>query len=90
MYYLRNKERGYLGNSPLWYAKGGAGYTDSLDKAEMFTASEAADKVKGDPDKWEAWDCAQIDLFAYRTFDSQDFAKVRSAGGAMVVIQGGK
>lgn len=90
MYYLRNKERGYLGNSPLWWAKAGAGYTDNLDRAEMFTKDDAAAKVKSDPEKWEAWACAAVDKCAYRTFDSQDFTKIRGTGGPDTVIQGDK
>lgn len=88
MYYLRNKERGYLGNSPLWYAKGGAGYTDDLGRAEMFTKEDAQKRVQGDPDKWEAWLCTLVDKFAYRTFDSQNFTAIRNSGGPEAFIQG--
>lgn len=85
--YLRNKERGYLGNSPLWWAKGGAGYTDNLDNAERFDEKQAIEKVRENPDKWEAWRCIAIDAWAYRTFDSQNFNAARGLGGAVRVLK---
>lgn len=82
MYYVRNKERGYLGNAPLWYGQNGAGYTDNLDKAHKFTHDEAQKMVLENPEKWDAWQCAHIDSLSYRTFDSQDFGKIRAAAEA--------
>lgn len=87
MYYLRNKERGYLGNSPMWWAQGGVGYTDNLDKAEKFVPERAKEFVRENPDKWEAWACEQVDLVAYRTMDSQDFSMVRQMGGALPALE---
>lgn len=79
LFYLRNKERGYLGNSPMWWTKGGHGYTDSLCRAEQFSDEASAKMVEENPDKWERWPCVLIDRHAYRTFDSQDFGKIKEA-----------
>lgn len=77
LFYLRNKERGYLGNAPLWWVKDGQGYSDNLSRAQQFTDAESAKMVADNPDKWERWPCALIDRYAYRTFDSQDFGKIK-------------
>lgn len=71
--YLRNKQAGYLGNSPIWWAKNGQGYTAYLEKAERFCPTLAEKIVSEDPDKWEAWPCSVIDNLSHRVFDAQDF-----------------
>jgi len=40
MYYVQDS-RSYVGNSPLWWALGGGGYTCDIDKAELHTYDEA-------------------------------------------------
>ena len=39
-YLLAHGRMGYFGNSPYWWAKAG-GYTPYIDKAQLFTLSEA-------------------------------------------------
>lgn len=76
-YYVQNKERGYLGNSPLWWAQGGHGYTDDLSRAEQFTDEASAQMVKENPDKWARWPSVLIDQYAHRVFDSQNFHEIK-------------
>ena len=40
LYYLQDS-RGYVGNDVLFWAKGSAGYTTNIDKAELFTKEQA-------------------------------------------------
>jgi hypothetical protein len=40
MYYLQDS-RQYVGNAILWWAKDGAGYTCSIEKAHVYTFAEA-------------------------------------------------
>lgn len=44
---LQLESAGYLGNSPLWWAVNGSGYTQWLDSAERFTEAEADDIING-------------------------------------------
>lgn len=39
LYYIQNKERGYLGNSMIWWGRP-SGYTPDLNKAKVFTKEE--------------------------------------------------
>lgn len=40
MFYVQDS-RNYVGNSPLWWAKGCGGYTCDIEKAELFTEDKA-------------------------------------------------
>lgn len=71
-YYLQNKHRGYLGNSPVWYGKHGRGYTAYLSSAERFDEVKAREMVKGDPDKWAMFKCDDVDQRCHLVFDAQD------------------
>ena len=71
-YYVRNKSAGYLGNSFIWYAKNGKGYTAYISGAERFERKKAETLVQHDPDKWEMYECAEIDKRLHFVFDSQD------------------
>jgi len=77
-YYLRNKDAGYLGNSFVWWAIGGAGYTAYINGAERFTEAEALAMVAQDRNKWEMYDCAEIDKRLHLVFDSQDVRRLGS------------
>lgn len=75
-YYLQNLQAGYVGNSPLFWAKGGNGYTCWLDDCEVFT-SEAADKmVRDDSRKWRAWPVDGIESLARRTVDMEELRRI--------------
>ncbi len=56
LFYLQNSSAGYLGNSPLFWKRGGNGYTQWIDDAELFTLSEIhkiTDSTKSHT--WEVW-----------------------------------
>lgn len=71
-FYLRNKNAGFLGNSPVWYGKNGQGYTAYLLGAERFSKEKAEKMVAEDPEKWEMYDCDHIDERLHLIFDYQD------------------
>jgi hypothetical protein len=60
-YYIQNKNAGYLGNSPMWWAKGRNGYTCDLNNAHKFTEEEAKKICEGNPEKNKAWAVDYID-----------------------------
>lgn len=72
-YYLRNKERGFLGNSPIWWKKGGWGYSAYIENAEIWDEEKALQMVKDNPDKWEAVPCGFVNERLHTVFDWQDF-----------------
>ena len=41
MFYLQNVSAGYLGNAPLFWRKGGSGYTADIDDLQEFDEAEA-------------------------------------------------
>ena len=75
MFYLQNLQAGYMGNSPMFWAKGGNGYTQWLDNCELFTEVEVNRHVASDTKKWRAWPAAKVDSLARRTVDIQDLRK---------------
>lgn len=50
-YLLQRKPSGFLGNSPIWWAKGDRGYTAYLIGAKIWEEQEALNKVINDPEK---------------------------------------
>jgi hypothetical protein len=76
LYYIRNKDAGFLGNAPIWYAQNGMGYTAYVMGAERFTLEEATEIVNGDRDKWEMYKCADIDARLHLIFDFQDVKRL--------------
>ncbi len=79
LYYLQCVSKGYLGNSPMLWRKGGAGYTQWLDEAEQMTADEINLIVRGSrgSHKWKRWKVEVFDKIALRTVDMQDVPKRR-------------
>lgn len=71
-YYIRNKDAGFLGNAPVWYAKNGNGYTAYILGAERFSEQEAMKIVSDDTDKYEAFKCSDVDARLHLVFDMQD------------------
>ena len=59
-FYVQNLRAGYVGNSPMFWAKGGNGYTSYIDKAERFTAKDALELLEHDPNKWQVWPAAAV------------------------------
>lgn len=71
-FYIRNKNAGFLGNSPVWYGKNGRGYTAYLTGAERFTEEQAKKMVAEDSKKWEMFNCDHVDARLHLIFDDQD------------------
>lgn len=73
LYYLQNVGAGYIGNSPIFWAKDGHGYTQWLDDAEKMTAEEAKKIIASTrgSHKWKRWPVSKIDAISQRTVDIQ-------------------
>ena len=72
LYYIQNKDAGFLGNSPVWWAKRSQGYTAYINCAEQFNKDDAESIVKGNPDKNKMFLCDHIDERLHLVFDTQD------------------
>jgi len=79
LYYIQNKEAGYLGNSPRWYARNGSGYTAYIQGAERFPEERARRMVEENPDKWRMFKCADVDQRLHLIYDSQDNDRLGTA-----------
>jgi len=69
LYYIQDS-RTYCGNSVMWWAVDGEGYTSDLSKAWKVPATwrgRATDKL---------WECSEIDARATRQFDMQRFREL--------------
>lgn len=77
LFYLQNETAGYCGNSPMWWAKGGSGYTARLDEAETFFADDANKIIRSTKGshRWKKWPVKAVDAAAHRTVDIQDLRK---------------
>lgn len=73
MFYLQDS-RSYVGNSPLWWAKGSGGYTCDLDKAELFTEEEAM-KLFEDRSTDIPWKKEDVENAVKRLVDAQYLKK---------------
>lgn len=76
MYFLQNTKAGYLGNSPMWWAKSGS-YTARIDEAQEFGEEEAdaiISSTKGSHN-FRKWSVADVLAVAHRTVDVQDLRK---------------
>ena len=71
-YYLRNVNAGFVGNSPMWYAVDGKGYTAYVMNAERFDKEEAEKLVSEACGKYEMYLCFEIDKRLHLVFDWQD------------------
>ena len=75
-YYIRRQHSGTWGNSPVWWALGGNGYTAYLQNAERFPEATAMRMVEDDPEKWAAFKCSEVDRRAHLIFDTQDIRRL--------------
>lgn len=73
MFYLQDS-RSYVGNSPLWWAKGSGGYTCDIDKAELFTEKEAM-KLFEDRSTDIPWKKEDVENAVKRLVDAQYLKK---------------
>lgn len=62
--------RQYVGNCPMWWAKGGNGYTTRLDEAEKYTLKDAL-RQHASRETDVPWPCAEIDPLVRPTVDVQ-------------------
>jgi len=87
--YLLQDTRSYVGNCPMWWRKGGNGYTTMIDEAERYTLAAAVRQhlSRGCDLPWLA---SEIEPLARRTVDVQDMHKLRSneAQAAAIAQQG--
>lgn len=75
-FYIRNVGAGFLGNSPIWWQKGGSGYTQWLDDAKRFSNEEADGVIQSclGTHQFEKWPCKKVDDAAKLTVDIQDLS----------------
>jgi hypothetical protein len=78
LYYLQCVTRGYVGMPPLFWAKGGSGYTTNLDEAEQFTAEQVRKIVSSTrgSHKWRRFEVTKLDSIAHRVVDMQELHKI--------------
>jgi hypothetical protein len=74
-YYVHRK-RDFLGNAPMWWAKGGRGYTAYILGAERFSKQEAEEMLNHDPEKWAIYKCSEVDKRLHLVFDIQDACRL--------------
>lgn len=77
MFYLQNESAGYCGNSPMWWAKGGNGYTPRLDQAQQFDGPAADAIIRGcqGSHRMVKWPVAEVEAATYRAVDIQVLRK---------------
>jgi len=75
IYVLQKVRAGYVGNDILFWRKKGAGYTNDLDDAELFTAGEAISTLRMDAGKFQIWEKSYLESIAKRHVDMQDLRK---------------
>lgn len=73
LYYIQNK--GYFGNSLLWWRKDGQGYTCDLNEAWRVTRAEAAGICLDRPKEDFMRSVTKMDAIAQRHVDMQDLHK---------------
>ena len=84
-YFIQRHESGFMGNLPMWWREGGAGYTPYLDDAQEFTRAEAVKIAGAEPgqrgDKYTAWPAILIRGRARPAFDWNDIGDVKDVMG---------
>jgi len=80
-YLLQNCSGGYVGNSPVFWRKGGSGYTPWIDDAQRWTKESAEFQIQSTrgTHAWQMWSVAEIEAVAKRTVDIQDLRKLVEA-----------
>lgn len=76
LYYIRNKNAGYLGNAWIWWGRNSQGYTAYLNGAGRYTKQEADEICQNNPEKNIAYKCSEIDERLHLVFDSQDAKRI--------------
>lgn len=73
LYYIQNRDAGYLGNSIFFWNKDSNSYTSKLEYSKKFTYEEAKSICNNSGSKYVAWPCDYIDnnIGTSRVTDSQ-------------------
>lgn len=76
-YYLQNTSAGYCGNAPYWWAENDCGYTIEIDKAKLFTNTEASLIIKTTKKshKFRKWRQDKVSKAITKTIDIQKLHK---------------
>lgn len=61
LFYIQNRDAGFMGNAIVFWRKGRCGYTADLDNSELFSEAEAKKICLGSPKKNLAWPQEYID-----------------------------
>lgn len=79
LFYLQCVTRGYVGNSPVFWRKGGGGYTPNIDDAEQFTAERVREIKRSTHGShvWRRWPVKATDAIAHRVVDMEDYEQVK-------------
>lgn len=70
-YYIHRKGD-FVGNAPMWWAKGGNGYTSYILGAERFSREDADALIRRSGEKYKAYLCADVDARLHLVYDVQD------------------
>lgn len=71
IFYIQN---GYVGNSALWWALGGSGYTTDFEKAQAYSKTETLERFTTGRDEDVPWESQQV-LNALRQHVDANFLK---------------
>jgi hypothetical protein len=73
LYYIQNRDAGYIGNSIVFWNKDSNSYTSKLENSKKFYYEEAKSICKNSVSKYVAWPCDYIDnnIGTSRVTDSQ-------------------
>jgi|CXWL01.1.fsa_nt_gi hypothetical protein len=70
LYYIQDS-RQYVGNSVLWWRKGGSGYTTDITDAEVFDSKGAERLVRMEKNRYKAWRKDHVDTRIRQHVDAQ-------------------
>jgi len=70
-YYIHRKGD-FVGNAPMWWAKGGNGYTSYILGAERFSKEDADALISSSGDKYKVYRCSDVDARLHLVYDVQD------------------
>jgi len=86
-YYIQRYASGFLGNSPIWWAKKGNGYSAYLENAERFSKEDADKILIAAPEKYAMYPCDFIDAHTHKVFDMQDFRLIKQYETKLKVVK---
>lgn len=81
-YYVRNKERGFVGNCCLWWQWDDNGYTCDIRAAKVFLDSEL-EGIRGNP-KYAIYEIGMINNLVQHHIDFQDLRAKRKVPHTML------